>query len=528
MTWLKAYLDLSPSRPNWAFVTDVIINHIRPDVESQSHPTNFSLTSWSPPTRGHRARTLPPCVLKLIKTVKTADLTFAPLKLSKCLKQQLPVWFHMGAAPRTYHKSRDECLQQVHKVVRVKNLVKLCKCLRQPNLNHTPWHNCKRRDCKRDWSKGCQDPHKCASTAEAITLNLSLKFDPTAPTQKDGLTLTHRRLEKNARADVARGDKIIFNPSVTTRANLSDCLRVFPQQPPPTTPALRLPGDNTAAPLMIFTDGSCLHNGQHNATCGAGIWLANEHPLNRAVQVPGPTQSNQTGEITAIVVALQVTPHSADLTIITDSRYTIQSLTQSLEHHEDIAWVRVPNADWIRAVAYHLRKRSAPTRLKWVEGHGSTAGNEEADRLAAEGVNKPTYNVIDLSIPPNFDLTGLRLSTLTQASTYAFLSNLDPPQPSNRARINLERIRATLVDVNGREESDPHLWIKCRHPDIRHPIQMFLYKALHGAFRIGDFWNDIPQYAHRAHCSSCNEAPESEHILIDCDNIIISTIWNLA
>ena len=151
-----------------------------------------------------------------------------------CNRQQQPrKRDSMGAAPRTYHKSRDECLKQVHKVARVKNLVKLCKRLRQPNLNHAPWHNCKCRDCKRDRTKGCQDPHKCASTAEAITLNLSLKFDPTAPTQKDGLTLTHRHLEKNARADVARGDEIIFNPSVTTRANLSDCLRVFPQQPPP-------------------------------------------------------------------------------------------------------------------------------------------------------------------------------------------------------------------------------------------------------------------------------------------------------
>ena len=129
LTWLKAYLDLSPSRPNWAFVTDAIINHIRPDVESRSHPTNFSLTSWSPPSRGHRARTLPPCVLKLIKTAKAADLAFALLKLLKRLKLQLPAWFHMGAAPHTYHKSRDECLKQVHQVLRVKNLVKLYKHL---------------------------------------------------------------------------------------------------------------------------------------------------------------------------------------------------------------------------------------------------------------------------------------------------------------------------------------------------------------------------------------------------------------
>lgn len=42
------------------------------------------------PTRGPRARTLPTCVLSLIKTAKEADLTFAPLKLSHHLKLQLP------------------------------------------------------------------------------------------------------------------------------------------------------------------------------------------------------------------------------------------------------------------------------------------------------------------------------------------------------------------------------------------------------------------------------------------------------
>ena len=531
VTWLKSYLDLSPSRPNWAFVTDAIINHIRPDVDPNSYPENFSLTSWSPPSRGPRAKTLPPCVIKLIKTAKATDLVFAPLKLSKHLKLQLPAWFHMGAPPRTYHKAKDECLKKVHKITKVKNLIKLCKRLRQENSEHAPWHNCQCGSCTRDRGKGCKDPHKCASAAEAIIIKLSIKLNPTAPSQKDGLTLTHKRLEKNAKADIANGDEITFNPSVTTRSNLSDCFRILAPNPTPTLPALRVPRDAAAAPaaLTIYTDGSCLHNGQHNATSGAGVWIAEGHPLNKAIRVPVNDQSNQTGEIAAIVAALQTSPLSADLTIITDSRYAIQSLTDSLECHEDAAWARVPNAAWIKAAAYHLRKRSAPTRLKWVKGHSGVSGNDEADKLASEGANKPTHDEIDLTVPPHFDPSGLRLSALTQASAYALVSSLAPSPPSNRARINLERTRATLVDINKREESDSHLWLKCRHPDIRRPVQTFLYKAMHGAFRIGKFWDDIPQYAHRANCAKCNESPESlEHILFDCENATIATIWKLA
>ena len=482
LTWLKAYLDLTPSHPNWAFVTNTIINHIRPDVTPDSYLSHYSLMSWSPPSQGPRAKTLLTCVLSLIKTAMEADLTFAPLKLSHHLKLLLPAWFHMGTPLPTYHKVKDSCLKQVHKISKVKNLMKLYKWIRQDDSGHIPWCNCKCAGCEEDRSRGCKDPHKCASMAEAIIIKLSQKFNPTASTRKDGLTLTHRRLEKNARASVENGDELIFNPSVTTKNNLSDCFRVFAPKPTPALLMLRPPPDSNPAPLTMFTDGSCLHNGQHNAISRAGVWVADGHPLNRAICVPGWEQSNQTGEIAAIVVALQIAPQSADLTIIMDSRYAIQSLIHSLEYNEDIAWVGVSNTPWLKAAAYQLRVRSAPTKLKWVKGHSRLTGNEEVDKLAAEGARKPTPNTIDLTVPPNFDPLGLRLCALTQASAYAFLNTLDPPPPSERAQINLECAQATLKDVNKKEMSDANLWLKSRHPDIRRPVQTFLYKASHGAF----------------------------------------------
>jgi len=140
------------------------------------------------------------------------------------------------------------------------------------------------------------------------------------------------------------------------------------------------------------------------------------------------------------VAALQAAPPAADLTIITDSRYAIQSLTHSLDHHEDAAWIGVPNAAWIKAAAYQLWRRSAPTHLKWVKGHNGTTGNEEANKLAVKGTNKLIPNNIDLLIPPSFDPTGLHLSTMTQASAYAFVSNHGPPptlqQSTNQPRMN--------------------------------------------------------------------------------------------
>ena len=429
--------------------------------------------------------------------------------------------------PRTYNKAKNDCLKRVHKATRVKNLIKLCKRLRPPNSDHQQWSN-----CTRDKARGCKDPHSCTSTAEAILLNLRQKYNPTGPTNKDDLTLTHRCMEKNARANIARGDEITFNLSVTTRLKpirLLQNLRKPTPRPLPCAPPSTIQPTPPPPPLTLYTDSSCLHNGQQNATCGAGIWAADDHPLNRAIRVPGDTQSNQIGELAAVVVALQIAPLSADLTIIMDSRYVIQTLTVSLPTSEDRGWVKTPNATWLKAAAYHLRRRSAPTHFKWTKGHNGTTGNEEADKLAAIGAQKPILDEIDLSVPRTFNRSGIKVSAVTQASVYAHLASGVTTPLSRPTQITLDRIRASLEELNKKQETDTHIWTRCRHPDIRRPIQTFLFKAIHNALRIGDFWSNIPHLSDRAHCAGCNTTPESlEHILLDCESPTVQQIWRLA
>ena len=132
--------------------------------------------------------------------------------------------------------------------------------------------------------------------------------------------------------------------------------------------------------------------------CRAGIWVEDAHPLNRAIQVPGLLQSNQIGELAAILVTAQITPKTADLTIIMDSMYVIRAMNHSLKPWEDSGWVNTPNTEWLKATAFHLQQRSAPTHFKWVKGHNGTWGNEEADKLANTGVNKQTPDEIDLTV----------------------------------------------------------------------------------------------------------------------------------
>ncbi|KAF8126585.1 hypothetical protein EV363DRAFT_1173921, partial [Boletus edulis] len=266
-----------------------------------------------------------------------------------------------------------------------------------------------------------------------------------------------------------------------------------------------------------------------DAACGSGIWISDDNPKNRAIRVPGPHQSNQIGEIAAVIVALQQSDPTTPITIITDSRYVIDGLTKHLSTWEDNGWTGIRNAEWFQAAAYQLRRRAAPTNFKWVKGHAKTLGNERADALANKGARKDHPDTIDCKVPENFRLPGIKLTTITQHIAYtAIRKNRDTPYTRNTL-INLDITRYTIQDITRNLETDAMLWRNLRHPDIHRPIQNFLYRAMTGSLRIGDFWANIPNYEVRALCPHCKDTTESlEHILTECDVEENATIWKLV
>jgi hypothetical protein len=288
-TWLSSYLELSNSRPTWAFLTDAIINRLQPKGIRSTPDLNTFLTTWSPPRQGSRANKLPKNVLSLLKTAQTHNVTFAPLKLSKHLKKQLPAWLHIGAPPNAYHGTKDACLKKTHKVSIVKNLVKLARRIRDLNLQHRPQCDFECQPCTKDRHKGCKNPHKCTTTARLLLENLAPTYNTSQKCPEDSLTLTHHRTEKNSRAIVKKGDEIVFDPTITTRSSLSECFHIFPSTiHPPQEPAHRLkvppPYRNLPRPPRVaYTDGSCLHNGKQNTQCGSGV--LKQPTLTRVLEV---------------------------------------------------------------------------------------------------------------------------------------------------------------------------------------------------------------------------------------------------
>ncbi|KAH7902961.1 hypothetical protein BJ138DRAFT_1021321, partial [Hygrophoropsis aurantiaca] len=190
VTWLKSYLDLSESRPAWAYVADTLIDALNPGTVKRTFGDNIFLHNINLPSRGKRANTLPKELLNLIKTAKQVNVSFAPVKLSRTLQKQLPAWTHIGAPPNTYNARRDECLKTTHNTTTTHQLIKLAKRLRR-KPNHPDPHagnsDCMCNACIIDRSNGCKNPHKCASTANNIIKKLTPKYNPRREPKNDNL-----------------------------------------------------------------------------------------------------------------------------------------------------------------------------------------------------------------------------------------------------------------------------------------------------------------------------------------------------
>ncbi|KAF8868220.1 ribonuclease H-like domain-containing protein, partial [Mucidula mucida] len=133
----------------------------------------------------------------------------------------------------------------------------------------------------------------------------------------------------------------------------------------------------------VYCDGSCLNNGTPQAKAGAGVFFGRNSHWNISIRVTG-RQTNNRGELLAILKTLQSVPPDFTLQVFTDSEYAIRAIVYWAPRHALSGWT-CENADLLKSIAVWLRARSAQLILVHVKAHCGIMGNEEADRLAKLG-----------------------------------------------------------------------------------------------------------------------------------------------
>lgn len=117
---------------------------------------------------------------------------------------------------------------------------------------------------------------------------------------------------------------------------------------------------------------------------------------NISETLPGPRQTNQRAELTAIFRALEIVPKNLNVSIITDSKYGIDCVTVWYINWRKNGWKTsagkpVENKDLVENILAKIEERETlgtQTAFEWIKGHNHHPGNVEADRLAVEGARK--------------------------------------------------------------------------------------------------------------------------------------------
>ena len=144
------------------------------------------------------------------------------------------------------------------------------------------------------------------------------------------------------------------------------------------------------AELFAYTDGACSGNP------GPGGWgvlmLARENGAvvkERTLSGGEAHTTNNRMELLAAISALEALTRVSELTIVTDSAYVKNGVTEWIHGWKRNGW-KTSGKDPVKNVDLWQRLDAAQAKHKviwrWIKGHAGHAENERADELARAGM----------------------------------------------------------------------------------------------------------------------------------------------
>lgn len=150
----------------------------------------------------------------------------------------------------------------------------------------------------------------------------------------------------------------------------------------------------------VYIDGSCINNGKINAKAGYGVFFDYNDSRNEYGNIEGK-QSNNTGELTALIRALEILKTEISekkiIDIYTDSEYVIKCSgsygTKLAKNNWKTQQDKVPPNLKLLQKIYELYNPNKKTiNIHYIKAHTDltdkhSIGNREADKLANMAVN---------------------------------------------------------------------------------------------------------------------------------------------
>ena len=147
--------------------------------------------------------------------------------------------------------------------------------------------------------------------------------------------------------------------------------------------------------IEIFTDGACSGNP------GPGGWAAILKYKDNVKKISGfvPNTTNNRMEILALINALSILKESCEITVYSDSKYVVDSITKNwVLNWQKNNWLRknkkVPNSDLWYILLNIIKNHKI--NFIWVRGHNGHLENEECDKMAVNEIARNKY-IVDIA-----------------------------------------------------------------------------------------------------------------------------------
>ena len=461
----------------------------------------------------------------MLKLAKEYNVRIEAMNPSQRVREKLPLWYHTKSDPSArslYRTKVAKCLRKAHRIQLVEDATAL---LERVGEDHTPTPNCKCGICiSMRATERCSYPNKCIAMMATLLGKIHPVWNPTTVwEQRQPESDEDWEVEEQLGTKIEKGDE---TPSLKEAIWIFGDPEVGENHKVTETPDS---GEATRRRATAYTDGACLNNGSDEAQAGCGVWYGDRDPRNISERVPHETQSNQTGELMAVLLAVKRHDLVEDLQIVSDSKFVVEGLMKHLKRWEQRGWVDVSHGGLFKTIVAWARWRKGETYLKWTKGHSGTKGNEEADRLAGEGARKTmTLDESDMAQPPMGQTSGATLANLGQRDFYKILRDKRKMPTRTGTDRNVKTIQESAKETFGVRPTQEKVWMSTKHRDLTRKTRDFLWKSTQNAYKIGYYWTKIDGYQERGICPICDKVEDMEHILTKCEAGTRKEAWRLA
>ncbi|EJD34754.1 hypothetical protein AURDEDRAFT_75921 [Auricularia subglabra TFB-10046 SS5] len=130
-----------------------------------------------------------------------------------------------------------------------------------------------------------------------------------------------------------------------------------------------------------------------------------------------------------------------------------------------------------------------------------------------------------------FDRPGMSILDLTQRKAHRAIRERDRQRakPRKTTDTNIANIKATALQTNGVSPSTAQIWRDLQNPCLSRNVRVFLWKGIHGAHKVGKYFQNMPEpWKSKGICPTCDVIESMSHILFDCPDSRQELIWSLA